>query len=112
MRRPSIHKGGCGTSSKVQHRAPGAGQRSTRTVPTAFDAVAIFVHHPADPCRELRHQTSWPQAGEGPVERGRTAMEELGLACEPFLIESHLRSEEHTSELQSRFGFSYAVFFG
>src|ERR1043166_10005897 len=28
-----------------------------------------------------------------------------------FEAEQHIRSEEHTSELQSRFGISYAVFF-
>src|SRR3546814_12898740 len=91
--------------------------RSTRTY-TLFPYTTLFRSRQCrgdeDPRRREDRRTR--RGREGPVEipaagrRGRHRPQYLGGDPGPRRAQDHLRSEEHTSELQSLMRISYAVF--
>src|SRR3546814_9641624 len=86
--------------------------RSTRT-DTRFPYTTLFRSHP----RSRRRGADIVDAGGGDlgdrcdiVEQGEKARGHKGLGFRSGARDSHLRSEEHTSELQSLMRITYAVF--
>src|SRR3546814_7737436 len=79
--------------------------RSRRSPPPLLPGIGLDHHAPDDGHRSLRpllRGRRSPEAPEGPGDRQRGAHQRLHAVG--------LRSEEHTSELQSLMRISYAVF--
>src|SRR3546814_3286690 len=83
--------------------------RSTRT-DTLFPYTTLFRSAP-DPAHRRRTAVQQPGSGQPaavPQRRRRTALPPLRTTAEQYV--RGVRSEEHTSELQSLMRISYAVF--
>src|ERR1043166_3191313 len=71
----------------------------------------ILVVHPSLPANNVAELIAYLKANPDKLSYGSSgAGTSIHLAAELFKIKTGTRSEEHTSELQSRFGISYAVF--
>src|ERR1043166_7244835 len=60
--------------------------------------------------KEILRENKIPTAAFATFSDAAAAKKYLGDLKAPYVIKADGRSEEHTSELQSRFGISYAVF--